>query len=102
MRKIVFGLFAALSAYGWNEAAAAPGEAPAAAKYCQFDFTRQHDETGEAFEARMREKCRVGDIVLLDTPDDVARFCDLSKTVVTRGAGDIGYVCHLSSKREVY
>lgn len=84
-------------------AAAAP-VVDAAAKYCQVDWqgAKNLDEMSEHYEARIRHKCHVGDIISGNWAESVARFCDLSKPVITMSGGVGAYVCYLAPKRGTY
>jgi len=95
MRKIIFGLFLTLA----GVSTAAGVDVSSTAKYCKFE-KYPNKETEDAFEARLRSKCQVGDIIMLGQPDLVPRFCDFSKPVVV--AHWNGLVCYLAPKREVY
>ena len=102
MPKIMLGLILAIAAGVYDAAMATSDDVTNAAKYCNFEAFPRINETDNAFEVRLRNKCRVGDIILLYEATDVARLCDLSKPVVTVTIGKTGNICHLASKREVY
>lgn len=94
-------------------------DAQAADRFCTIVGEQ---ETAEQLESRIREKCRVGDIItnlcywyalprdpntdqslqfqMKRAPALIARFCDMSKQIVIQGADN--FVCHLGAKREVF
>ncbi len=104
MRILILGLFLALGA-----GAAAAGEASPNARYCAA-FWRTDGSFGsknqpyDEYEAEVRKKCQVGDIITVADVVAVAHLCDLSKPVVSGSEqyGHGGHVCYLAPKREVY
>lgn len=116
------GLAVAMSAMllgGCERSTNGPQDAQAADRFCTIVGEQ---ETAEQLESRIREKCRVGDIItnlgywyalprdpntdqslqfqMKRAPALIARFCDMSKQIVIQG-GD-NFVCHLGAKREVF
>jgi hypothetical protein len=104
---------------GSNPSQPPPGGQVAQERFCTIVGEQ---ETVEQLETRIREKCRVGDVItnlgywyalardpsldqsaqfqLKRAPALIARFCDMSKQVVIPD-GD-NFVCYLAAKREVF
>jgi hypothetical protein len=107
---------------GGNGAGPSQAQPEGAATAERFCTIIGEQETAEQLEARIRQKCRVGDLItnlgywyalsrdpngdqsfqfqLKRAPALIARFCDMSKQVVIQG-GD-NFVCYLAEKREVF
>jgi hypothetical protein len=105
MQKLIAIMFLAVAVGAGNRAAA---DVSADAKYCKLEqvyVDGKGYEKDDAFEARLRSKCQVGDIIESGARDlHLARICDFSKQVVITGSLGYGdhFICYLAPKREDY
>ncbi len=60
----------------------------------------------DAIEKKVREKCRPGDIIFVDSGLLIPRLCDLHQTIVRCGSycpgGDQANFCFLAPRRKIY
>jgi hypothetical protein len=74
--------------------------------YCDTAEIMSRSVNRDAAEKKVREKCKVGDIVFIDTAFSIPRLCDFRQPVIRCGGtcpgGDQASFCFLAPPRKVY
>jgi len=93
--------------FGWGMAATAlavsvlSGGAARAEDYCNLEKVAPDvNVMGEVVEKKIREKCKVGDIIFAANADQIGRLCELRQPIVH--ANSWGAVCFLAPPRKTY
>ncbi|MGO9544720.1 MAG: hypothetical protein ACLPPF_07990 [Rhodomicrobium sp.] len=87
-------------------AAMALGCAVRAEDYCDTQAIMEKVQSRDAIEKKVREKCKPGDIIFVDTGLLLPRLCDLHQRVTRCGStcpgGDQANYCFLAPPHKIY